>query len=90
MEEVKKEVEKIIEVAGLDEKIGRVSEGFFLVQEFGTATNDGLNKEIHLQSAMTGCPIVRYGRKSFVLDWHDIVALAELAGLFDDEEVTEP
>lgn len=59
-----------------------------MVQEFGTATRDGLNKEIHLQSGMSGCPIVGYGRKSFVLDWQDIVALAELAGIFDDEEET--
>lgn len=90
MEEVKKVAnkEKIIEVAGLDEKIGRISDGFFLVQEFGTSTKDGLNKEIHLQLGMSGCPIVGYGRKSFILEWHDILALAELAGLFEDEEET--
>ncbi len=46
-------------------------------------TDDG--KEFELCVQISNAPFVRYGNKTFNLTWHDIVTLAERAGLFNDE-----
>ena len=38
---------------------------------------------------VTFVPGVQCGKKCFVLDWDDVLYLAEKSGLFDDEEETE-
>lgn len=88
MEEVKNVAtkEKIIEVAGLDEKIGRIVKSPSVIKEIigeSVITND-----IKLGFSVFDLPLVYNRKKCFVLDWDDILALAELAGLFDDEEET--
>lgn len=83
--------EKLIEVVGLlHEKIGRITKDLYIAQEVGVATVEFLDKDVRLRITGDGCPVVINGCESFILDWYDILHLANIAGLFDDEEGTEP
>lgn len=69
-----------------DEPIGKVQTGFCLRQYVGNGKmEDG--KEFEIAVAMKNyAPLVVYGKRFFVIDWQDVVKLAEQAGLFADEQ----
>lgn len=62
--------------------IGRISEGYFLRQYVGEGTDDKGNK-FELSISMKGSPLIIRGNKAFILEWKDIINLAENAGLFE-------
>ena len=66
-------------------KFGRILNGLVLRKYVGSGdvTIDGVTVKFALSHGMSdGTPIVTLGDKHFVLDWDDIVELAEQAGLF--------
>lgn len=50
----------------------------------GTFGKGESKKEFELAVAMSQSPMVRYGSKTYLLTWTEILRLAEAAGLFDD------
>lgn len=67
---------------------GRITDGFLFRQYVGSgnAVLDGHTIEFSLNiGASSNAPIVGFGNKFFVLDWDDIIEMAEEAGLFKDE-----
>lgn len=57
----------------------------------GSFDLDGATVKFELMANIgSGAPLVKFGNRTFVLSWDDIIELAEQAGLFNDEgEVSE-
>ena len=72
------------QVQKTERKFGKISTGLYLRQYVGDGEReDGKKFEIDVMNDYS--PAVYYNGKMFMLSGNDIVDLAELAGLFDDE-----
>ena len=63
---------------------GTIDAGYFLCMHVADGTaSDGTQFEV--ATTMTGAPMVRLGKRAFILSWQDICRMAEDAGLFNKE-----
>lgn len=63
---------------------GEIKEGYFLCVHVGDGTaSDGTQFEV--ATTMNGAPMVRVGKRAFILSWKEICQMAEGAGLFNKE-----
>lgn len=61
---------------------GKIEEGYFLCVHVGDGTaSDGTQFEV--VTTMNGAPMVRLGKRAFILSWQEICQMAEDAGLFN-------
>ncbi len=78
----------IIEKSGEELKVGELhtKKLYVLFEEVGTATLDN-GIEISLQvNAISRLPYIRYKERTYILYWEDILNLAKINGLFDDDK----
>ncbi|MCH5162728.1 MAG: hypothetical protein J1G38_04490 [Clostridiales bacterium] len=80
---------KTFAVAVGEHKYGKVVDNALFFRQYvgsGDVVVDGQTVQFELSiGANTAAPMVALGNRIFLLDWEDIIALAEQAELFKDE-----